>query len=174
MVGTENDRDIVIHNRRSDLEQMIGMYEREKRLGNGDRKRSGWGIHDRDGRGWNNGVNCYRVLVGSEKMKERVKSKESVIGVIADRRIGKDTSREAGECDESDETKKRKEPAVVKVNGIRGSGFERNGKRVKNDGGNKKGKERDAQPVRDQGEAKAIFLRRNIAKRKWDQWNQCN
>ena len=63
---------------------------------------------------------------------------------------------------------------MVKVNGIRGSGFERNGKRVKNDGGNKKGKERDAQPVRDQGEAKAIFLRRNIAKRKWDQWNQCN
>ena len=40
----------------------------------------------------------------------------------------------------------------MKVNGIHGSGFEGNGKRVKNDGGNKKGKERDAQPVPDQGE----------------------
>ena len=118
-----NDRDVFLHSTRSDLEQMIGMYEQEKRLGNGDRKRSGWGIHDRDGRGWNNGINGYMVLVGSEKMKERViKSKECVGGVIADIRIGKDTYREAGEFDESGETKKRKEPAVVKVNGIRGSG----------------------------------------------------
>ena len=86
---------------------MIGMYDREKRLGNGERKRSGWGLHDRDGRQWNNGNNGYRASAGSEKMKERVKLKQSVSGVIADRRVGKDTSREAGECDESNETKKR-------------------------------------------------------------------
>ena len=52
---------------------MIGMYEREKRLGNGDRKRSGWGLHDRDGRQWNNGINGYRASGGSENIKERVK-----------------------------------------------------------------------------------------------------
>ena len=61
--------------------------------------------------------------------------------------------------------KQRKEPAVVKVNGICGSGCERNGKRVKNEGATKNGKERDVQPVRDQGEGNMSAMKRSKMKK---------
>ena len=44
---------------------IVRMHRRENLLAKGDWKKSGWGLHDKDRRQWNNGANGYREMRGS-------------------------------------------------------------------------------------------------------------
>lgn len=150
---------------------IVRMHGRENLLAKGDWKKSGWGLHDKDRRQWNNGANGYREMRGSEKNREWAKLKQRVSDVaeITDIKGTRERCREAGECDENLETKKKRKAIGQKEEkDQRGCVGGTESKRPKNGNMNKNEKAKNGKLVGDVRKAEIVHgpfteMRKDVA-----------